>query len=201
MTWIILILLEFLFGRKGGTGVFLGWDCIFISFWLSWEQKLLGWIWSESATLTDESIDLWPVVYFSGIFFFLQQYRVFIGDSAFDWRSWFTESTILLGVRGQKYLDSGTFNKKKKKKKNREAFFYHLSRRPDINNATSLARVTISHFYEKSLTLIAISALRHLQIHISRFDLTTPPFTLTQSPTQLFKSHSTPPLSHIHTYR
>lgn len=52
-------------------------------------------------------------------FFFLSSTKSrFHRDSAFDWRYWFTESTIFLGVRGQKDLNF----QQKKKSKNGKAF-------------------------------------------------------------------------------
>lgn len=74
-----------------------------------------------------------PIVYFSGIFFLSSTKSRFHRDSAFDWRYWFTESTILLGVRGQL-----SAKKKIKERESLSAFSYRPSGRPDINNATYL---------------------------------------------------------------
>lgn len=140
-TWISKFLLEFLFGRKGGTGGFLGWDCIFFfpSGYLG-NRNFLGWIWLES-TLVNNLIDLSAYCVFFQHFFFLRQNRVFIGDSAFDWRSWFTESTVLLGVPRIRELST----KNQKQEKSLLAFSLSSSRTGLISSLSTTPPVSCHH--------------------------------------------------------
>lgn len=117
------ISLEFLFGEKEVPEVFWVGIAFFFSFWSSSETGISG---LNLVSVDNTHRFLRPVVCFSGIFFFfLRQNRVFIGDSA-SGALGLRSRRFLLGVRGQKYLGFGTFNKKKINQKNREAFSYHL---------------------------------------------------------------------------
>lgn len=133
--------------RKGGTGGFffgVGIAFFFPSGYLG-KQEFLGWILSGLTTLIGA---FRPVVCVFLAFLSFFDKIAFSSEFGF-WRSWFTESTILLGVRGQKIPWIREHSTKKNQKiKNREAFFLSpFSGRPDINNATCLARVTTSHFH------------------------------------------------------